>query len=297
MPIHNLHLLRFTAFMNSTDDIAMILGGTGKTGRRVAERLLSLGRPVRIGSRSGGPPFDWDDRATWAPALRGAASVYITYQPDLAFPGAAERVSDLTEVASTAGVRRAVLLSGRNEEGARAGEAAVERSGMDWAIVRSSFFNQNFSESFLLDPIVEGTLAFPAGTVSEPFIDADDIAEVAAACLTEDRHLGQAYEVTGPELLTFAEVTDAISAAVGRTIAYVDISFDQFAEGLRGDGLPEEAVAAYVDLFTTVLDGRSAHLSDGVERALGRPARTFRDYVAATAATGVWDARPVAAQP
>lgn len=277
--------------MTPTHHSTMVLGGTGKTGRRVARKLRSLCGDVRIGSRSGEPPFDWEDPGTWVSAIAGAHAVYVTYQPDLAVPGAAAQVAELCAMATAVGVRRVVLLSGRHEDGALAGETAIRDSGLDWTVVRSSFFNQNFSESFFLDPIVHGTFAFPAGTVTEPFIDADDIAEVVVAALTEDRHVGSLYEVTGPELLTFADVVNTISEATGRNISYVPISFEEFADGLRDEGFPDDLVTGYTDLFATVLDGRNSRLSNGVERALGRPPRSFRDYADATAATGVWDAR------
>ena len=269
----------------------LVLGGTGKTGRRVAKRLAAGGSPVRIGSRSGQPPFDWEDTATWAPALHGATSVYVTYQPDLAFPGAAMRVSAFADVAVASGVRRLVLLSGRNEDGALAGEHAVQTSGAEWTVVRSSFFNQNFSEAFLLEPLVSGELAFPAGDTAEPFIDADDVADVVVAALSEDRHVGELYEVTGPRLLTFADAVAELAAATGRDLRYVPVSAEEFASAMRDAGLPDGEATAYTDLFSTVLDGRSAYLGDGVQRALGHEPRDFRDYVRTAAATGVWNTR------
>jgi uncharacterized protein YbjT (DUF2867 family) len=266
----------------------LVIGGTGKTGSRVAHRLSARGLPVRIGSRSASPAFDWDDEATWEPALRGVGSAYVTYQPDLAFPGAAERVRAVAELAVGSGVRRLVLLSGRNEEGALRGEEAVREAGAEWAVVRSSFFDQNFSESFLLEAILSGQLAFPAGDVAEPFIDAEDIADVVAAALTDDRHVGKVYEVTGPRLMTFADAVGEITKATGRDVTYVPISPEQFASALADDGLPPDQVSAYTELFTTVLDGRSAYLSDGVQRALGREPRDFGDYARGAAAAGMW---------
>jgi uncharacterized protein YbjT (DUF2867 family) len=276
--------------MNPTDTTGttLVIGGTGKTGRRVAERLTAAGRPVRIGSRSAEIPFDWEDDATWAPALQDVAAVYITYQPDLAFPGAAERVSALVELAVKSGAGRLVLLSGRNEDGALAAEAAVQDSGVEWTIVRSSFFAQNFSESFFVESILAGEVAFVAGAEPEPFIDVDDIAEVVTAALTGDRHLGRLYEVTGPRLLTFAEAVEEIAEASGRSVAYVTISAAEFAAALAAEGLPAEEVAAYTELFTTITDGRSAYLGDGIQQALGRPPRDFRDFARDAAMTGVW---------
>jgi uncharacterized protein YbjT (DUF2867 family) len=291
--MERLQRLGLDAAMTTADHTTLVIGGTGKTGRRVASRLTALGcTNVRVGSRAGAPAFDWESPTTWPAACVGVDALYVTYQPDLTFPGAVERVADLAATAHEAGARRLVLLSGRNEERALAAERAVRSSGLDWTIVRSSFFNQNFSESFMVEPIVSGTLAFPGGDVAEPFIDADDIADVAVAAFTSDRHVGEVYEVTGPQLLRFGDVVDIISAATGRRITYFPITYEQLAEGLRQDGLPAEEVDAYVDLFATVLDGRNSHLTDGVERALGRPARDFRAFAAAVAPTGVWDAAP-----
>ncbi|MGQ0743963.1 MAG: NAD(P)H-binding protein [Acidimicrobiales bacterium] len=275
--------------MQTSDSPIVILGGPGKTGRRVAERLRSRRRPVRMVSRSSTPSFDWNDPSGWEESLTGASAAYIAYQPDLAFPGATASIAALVDAAAAAGIGRLVLLSGRGEEKALAAEAVVEASGLEWAVVRSSFFNQNFSESFLVETLVTGVLAFPAGAVAEPFIDADDIADVAVASLTNQSLLGQVYEVSGPELLTFAEAVGTISAAAGRDIVYVPVTPGQFAEGLRSEGVPDELAGAYADLFATVLDGRNSHLADGVERALGRPARTFGAYADAVARTGIWN--------
>ena len=193
----------------------LVIGAGGKTGRRVTDRLIAAGLQVRPASRSSETRFDWEDEATWAPALAGVDAAYITYYPDLAFPGAADTVSSFADLAVANGVRRLVLLSGRGEEGARQAEVRVQESGADWTIVRCAFFNQNFSETFV-DAVRHGTLAMPGGDTAEPFLDADDIADVVVASLTDDRHIGQLYELTGPRLLTFAEAAAELSSAVGR---------------------------------------------------------------------------------
>jgi uncharacterized protein YbjT (DUF2867 family) len=266
----------------------LVIGGTGKTGRRVVDRLRDRGVPVRIGSRSGQPPFDWEDRSTWAPALDGAGSVYISYHPDLAFPGAAETVGSLADLAVRRGARRLVLLSGRGERGAQRGEQAVMDSGADWTVVRSSFFAQNF-EDFMLEAVRAGEFVLPAGETAEPVIDAEDVAGVAAAALTDDRHIGQLYEVTGPRLMTFAEMAAEISKATGREVRYRDVSSEEFAAGLAAAGLPAGWVEGLTDLFTEIMDGHNSCLTDGVQRALGRPPGDFADYARRAAATGVWD--------
>ena len=268
----------------------LVLGSTGKTGRRIMERLVAKGVRVRAGSRSAQPPFDWENRSTWAGALGGIDAVYISYYPDLAAPGATDAIRAFSELAVKSGVRRLVLLSGRGEAEAQAAEAIVRNSGAEWTLLRASWFNQNFSENFLLDAVLSGELALPAGNVGEPFIDTNDIADAAVAALTEDRHVGQLYEMTGPRLLTFAEATAEIARAAGRPIRYTQISSEQYAVALRDVSVPPEFVSFLGYLFDEVLDGRNAFVADGVQRVLGRPARDFADYARETAATGVWTA-------
>ncbi|MER5970139.1 NAD(P)H-binding protein [Streptomyces sp. NPDC002055] len=266
----------------------LVLCGTGKTGRRVAERLEKRGLPVRIGSRSAETPFDWEDPATWAPVLHGVDAAYLVYYPDMAVPGAADAVRRFAALAVEAGVRRLVLLSGRGEEAALVGERAVRESGADWTILRGSWFAQNFSEHFLLEPVLSGEIALPAGAVAEPFVDAGDIADVAVAALTEDGHAGRVYELTGPRLLTFQDVAGEIGRAAGREVRYVPVSAAEYAAAATAEGVPEDLVSLMTYLFTEVLDGRNASLSDDVRRVLGRAPRDFVDFAREAAAAGVW---------
>ncbi|MFC6016377.1 NAD(P)H-binding protein [Plantactinospora solaniradicis] len=268
--------------------LTLVLGGTGKTGRRVVERLTARHRPVRIGSRSAEPPFDWADQSTWPPALDRVRSAYLSFYPDLAVPGAADAVRAFADLAARQGVRRLVLLSGRGEEEAQRSEEVVMKSDLEWTIVRASWFNQNFSEGHLLEPVRGGEVVLPVGNVGEPFVDTDDIADVAVAALTEDGHVGQLYELTGPRLLTFADAVGEIAAATGRDIRFRPVSIEEYTGMLAEYELPADEVALLTYLFTEVLDGRNAHLTDGVERALGRPPRDFRDYARTVASTGLW---------
>ena len=268
----------------------LVLGGTGKTGRRVVSRLQERGAAVRVGSRGGEPPFDWDDRATWAPALHGASAAYISYFPDIALPGAPEAIAELSRLAVAGGTRRLVLLSGRGEQEAQRAEAELRASGADWTIVRCSWFSQNFSEDYLREPVLAGEVALPVGDVPEPFVDADDIADVAVAALTEDGHAGELYELTGPRLLTFADAVGEIADATGRDIRFTPVPDRDYAEELAGHGVPSDIASLLRYLFTEVLDGRNARLADGVQRALGRPARDFRDFARRAAAEGAWAA-------
>jgi uncharacterized protein YbjT (DUF2867 family) len=269
-------------------DLTLVIGATGKTGRRVAERLRARGWPVSVGSRSGQPPFDWEDRTTWEPALDGASAAYVSYYPDVAVPGAREAVGALAELAVTNGTRRLVLLSGRGEAEAQLTEEALKASGADWTILRCSWFMQNFSEGYLLDPVLSGEIALPVGETPEPFVDVEDIADVAVAALSDDRHLGQCYELTGPRALAFAQAAEEIAQACGRPVTLVPVPMDAYAAAAGKDGVPADVVAVLRYLFTEVLDGRNAHPTDGVQRALGREPRDFCDFARLAAASGVW---------
>ena len=256
----------------------LVLGANGKTGRRVADRLTTRGVPVRRGTRAGTPPFDWERPATWAPVLAGADAVYVSYFPDLAVPGAVDAVRELTGLAERAGVRRLVLLSGRGEAEAQAAEDVVRAGSIEWTVVRCAWFNQNFSEGYLLDPLLAGDVALPAGTVGEPFVDVDDIADVAVAALTEPGHGGRVYEMTGPRLLTFAEAVAEIADATGRPLTYQRLDLSDYLTAATGQGLPRDVAELLGYLFGEVLDGRNAWVGDGVEQALGRPAKDFSAF-------------------
>jgi uncharacterized protein YbjT (DUF2867 family) len=272
----------------------LVTGGTSKTGRRVVERLRARGVPTRVGSRSGEPPFDWDDRSTWAPALEGVGAVYISHYLD-ALPGAAETVGSFAELAVANGVRRQVLLGGRGEPEAERIEQAVRHAGGELTIVRSTWFAQNFSEGGFLDFVLAGEVTLPAGDTPEPFVDVDDSADVAVAALTEEGHVGEVYELTGPRLLTFEEAVEEIARAANRELRYVPVSMEEFESILAEAEVPAEIVWMLKYLFTEVLDGRNAHVVDGVQRALGREPRDFSVFARDAAATGVWSPASVPA--
>ena len=274
-----------------TDQPILVIGATGKTGSRVAAKLEAKGLPVRRGARRSDTPFDWEDPATWAPVLTGVSKAYVTYFPDLAFPGAVEKLEAFTKVAAGTGLEQIVLLSGRGEHFASMGEEIVRKSGLPFTIVRAAWFAQNFSEGYLRDPILGGVLPMPGGDIAEPIIDIDDIADVVTAALSEEGHLGERYEVTGPRLMTFAEMAGVLSETLGRPIQHIPISFEDFHANVSASG--GEFVA---DVFTSIaretLDGRNAHTADGVERALGRKPRDFAEFARTALAAGAW---PVAA--
>ena len=271
------------------DSTILVLGATGKTGRRVVQRLQARGVPTRAGSRTAQPPFDWEDRDTWESALSGVGAVYVTYYPDLAVPGAPEVVGELARLARDQGLRRIVLLSGRGEEEAQRSEEAVKQAGIDWTILRASWFHQNFSEGFLTDAVLEGVVALPVGDVREPFVHADDLADVAVAALTEDGHAGELYEITGPRLMTFGDAVAEIAEATGRQLRFETVPMEAFGAELGRQGLSDDETWLVTYLFSEVLDGRNESLSDGLQRALGREPLDFSDYVRDTAATGVWN--------
>lgn len=266
----------------------LLIGGRGKTGGRVADRLKAKGVHVRLASRSSVPAFDWTERSTWPAAIAGASAAYIVYYPDLATPGAPEAIRDFAALAPEHGLTRLVLLSGRGEPEAQAAEHELMRSRADWTIVRASWFAQNFSESLFAPAIQAGEVRFAADKVMEPFIDADDIADVAVAALTEPGHAGKLYEVTGPRLMTFAQAIAEIAHATGRPITYTPVSANDFLATMRGSGIPEDLLSVLELLIREVLDGRNAHLSDGVQQALGRPARDFAEFARKAAVQGMW---------
>jgi len=268
----------------------LVIGKNGKTGSRVNERLQALGYTTRPVSRSTTPSFDWEKAETWQSAIEGADSAYVTYQPDLAVPNAEPAIREFVRIAREAGLKHIVMLSGRGEEGAQRAEEVVKSSGISWNIVRASWFCQNFSESFMLEGILAGELVLPAGDTLEPFVDADDIADVAVAALTEPGHRNKVFEVTGPRALTFAQCIREISGALGRPVKFTSVPVDVYIDTLREQGVPDEMRWLLHELFTVVFDGRNSKVMSGVVDALGRPATDFNSYVQKTVESCVWAA-------
>lgn len=275
----------------ASEGITLVVGGTGKTGRRVAERLQERGVETRIASRSSNPSFDWNEPSTWSTVLEGVRAAYITYAPDLAIPGATDSVRHFVDEAVAQGVKRLVLLSGRGEEEAQACERIIQEAGVAWTVVRSSWFMQNFSEGEFLGMVLGGAITLPAADVPEPFIDINDIADVAVAALTEEGHAGEIYEVTGPRTLTFAELAREISQAAGREVQFVQIPREAFVQAIAESETPDDIAWLLNYLFETVLDGRNAYVCDGVQRAPGREPADFADYARRIVARGTWDVK------
>jgi len=267
----------------------LVLGGTGKTGKRVAERLWDQGLNFRIGSRVGTPAFDWNQPSTWAQVLDRIEKIYITFQPDLAVPGAVEIIRSFVDVTITAGVKKLVLLSGRGEKESQVCEKIVMDSGLDWTIVRASWFMQNFSEGFMLDSILSGSVVLPKLKASAPFVDADDIADVVVDVLMKDKHSRQIYDLTGPRLLSFQETVSIISKAVNRSISFEEASMEEYMALLNSYQVPADVIWLITYLFTEVLVPPNEVITDDIERILGRKAGSFEEYIAKTEKTGVWD--------
>jgi uncharacterized protein YbjT (DUF2867 family) len=275
--------------MKNTNNI-LVIGGTGKTGRKVVNKLNKLGHNVRVGSRSANPVFDWDNSKTWSESLQGMDKVYITFQPDLAVPGALEAIEELTKQAKRSGVKKVVLLSGKGEREAELCEQVVIHSGLDYTIVRASWFNQNFSESFFLEPIIEGFVALPQADAKVPYVDTDDIADVAVEALLNNKHNGEIYQLTGPRLLTFREAIQEISEATDREIAFTPITLVAYTSAMKQQGVPADFIWLVEYLFSEVLGNpNNSEITNDIEKVLCRKAIDFNDYVKATVKTGVWN--------
>lgn len=231
----------------------LVIGGTGKTGRRVVEKLQSRGHSVTVASRNSSPSFNWDDPRTYEPTLKGMDRVYIVYYPDLAVPGAYESISMLAEAAKNTGVEKLVLLSGKGEKEAERCEQIVANSGLDYVLVRASWFNQNFSESFFLEPVQVGVVATPMPDAEIPFVDADDIAEVVVQALISDSLNSQTVAVTGPEVFKMSEVVKIIAEASGRNIQYIPVTLDQYTSEMRSAGFPDSYIWLLEYLFKKYL--------------------------------------------
>lgn len=268
----------------------LVIGGTGKTGKRVVQNLEALGHNVRIGSRSASPAFDWHQPEGWAQALEGMNKVYITYQPDLAVPGALRSIEQLVKESKRANVKKLVILSGKGEREAQLCEQVIIHSGLDYTIVRASWFNQNFSENFLLEPVLEGVVALPQAEAQIPWVDADDIAAVVTKALTDDQHNGKIYQLTGSRTLTFQEAVAEIAKASNREIQFIPVSIQEYGEGMRKAGVPEDFVWLIEYLFTEVLGNPAlAEVTNDIEEILGRKPIDFSEYAAKVAATGIWN--------
>ncbi|WP_299251701.1 NmrA family NAD(P)-binding protein [uncultured Aquimarina sp.] len=268
----------------------LVIGGNGKTGRRVAENLTQLGHNVRVVGRKTNPAFDWENTDTYDTALKDMDRAYIVYYPDLAVPGSRDAISTLTKKALQAGLEKVVLLSGKGETEAEACEEIVANSGLNYTLVRASWFNQNFSEGAFLEFILNGIVALPMPNAEIPFVDVNDIADVVSKVILDDTYNGQTITVTGPQKRTFKEVVEIMAETIDKHIQFVPISIDEFKEGMRKAGLPDSYVWLFGYLFKEVLGNpENQEVSDDVAKVLGRPAIDFETFARETAASGIWN--------
>ncbi|MGY3795111.1 NmrA family NAD(P)-binding protein [Aquimarina sp. 433] len=268
----------------------LVLGGTGKTGKRIVKLLKDQDHNVRVGSRQENPSFDWHRPEGWSAAIEGMDTIYITYQPDLAVPGALQAIEKLVEISKNQHVKKLVLLSGKGEKEAQLCEQVVIHSGIDYTIVRANWFNQNFSENFLVEGILAGHVALPFSEMKIPFVDANDIAQVAVKALTEDQHHGKIYELTGSEAITFQEAVQIISDITGKEIQFTPLSIETYVSALQQEELPADFIWLIEYLFTEVLGNPdNSEISHDIEKVLGRKPITFREYAEKTNALGIWN--------
>ena len=261
----------------------LVIGATGKTGRPVVEALTARGVDVRAASRNpgaNGVGFDWVDRDTWQPVLDGVEGLYLV--PPYAVPDGAGLVRDL--LAAAPGVRRVVLLSLLGVDlmpdaiPMAAWEDEVRSSGKDWTILRPNWFQQNFGEGFAPALREGGTLELPAADATVAFVDTRDIADVAAAALTERGHTRKVYVLTGPRALSHAEALHLLGEAADRKLTYTALDPGAFADGMRKAGADDRSVRWQQGLFTLIRDGENAVVTDTVERVTGHPARRLESY-------------------
>ncbi|MBO9447385.1 NAD(P)H-binding protein [Ruegeria sp. R14_0] len=266
----------------------LVIGATGKTGKRVAERLHARGLAVRYGTRRSAIPFDWEKPETWQASLAGIKSAFVAYSPDLAVPSAHDVIEAFVTAAEEAGLRCIVMLSERNEARAQACEQLVKDSSLEWTILQPSWFMQNFSEGGFLDSVLAGEVSAPDSGAKEPWVDLEDVADVAVEALLEDGHAGQVYEITGADLLTWDEAMAVIAAVTGRDITYKTITPEEFEATLVAAGFPEADAKFVAELVAEILNGKNASTSDGLQRALDREPRTFQQFAEAANAAGCW---------
>ncbi|WP_371527784.1 NAD(P)H-binding protein [Streptomyces sp. NBC_01283] len=273
------------------DALILVLGATGKTGRRLVPLLRAAGHTVRAASRSGETRFDWNDRSTWAPVLQGVTALYLVGPPE------PEPIADFVDTAVAAGVRRFVVLSGRGvevfkdsfEPSMAEAERVVRAADVDWTVIRPNNFSQNFDEDIFATALLEGRLALPVGDVPEPFIDVEDIVEVAAALLTEEGHTGRTYELSGPRALSFADAVAELAEASGRPMRFEHITPDEYVAELTAADVPADIARALADVLDWLKTGYNAAPVTGVRDVLGREPRDFSVYAKAAAASAAWN--------
>ena len=277
----------------------LVTGATGKVGREVVRQLAASGAPVRalvrdpVGASAIRLPGidvvtgDLGLPETLAPAFAGVERVFLlvpAHREQLAFD------TNAVDAALAAGARRIVKVSvaGGPDSGTQigrwhwAGEKKVESSGLDFTFLRPSLYMQQ-SLVYARSISVSGTFSAPLGTGAVALVDARDVAAVAVRALTEEGHSRRIYDLTGPEALTFDEMADAISNAIGRPVSYVHIPPEYALKQMLADGVPRWIAEDMLILFASFREGYGAGVSDAVPRITGRPAGTFRQFAADSA--------------
>jgi uncharacterized protein YbjT (DUF2867 family) len=270
----------------------LVVGATGKTGRRVSNLLQKHGFDVRAVSRKSKIPFDWDDSSTWSRALEGVHTVYIVH-PGLGSKEAAEQVGAFAKAASKEGVSKAVLASTPDDgsefsQSMRTAEKYLTAAGLALTSLRLRWFFQNFSEDFLLQPVLSGKLRLPAGLGKEAFVDADDIAEVALAALTDDRHNGKLYDLTGPRTLSFSDIAEEITRGPGHKVQYDPHEPGAFLAEQLDNGVPADWAYTLCAMYQDIATGRLNSVSSDIEQVLGKPARDFSEFASHMAKEKTW---------
>lgn len=281
----------------------LVTGATGTIGSQIVKELagkpgVSVRAAVRSLDKARSLPsgnvtpveFDYAKPETFAPALKGADRLFLLT------PVSQDQVAQskqLVEAARAAGVRHIVKLSALgvdNEPGIllgrwhREAERAIEASGISYTHLRPGNFMENFIEYYPPGP--DGNIYLPFGQGAASFIAAEDVGAVGAAVLTSDAHANRAYELTGPEALTVAQVAAILSEVSGRQIRYVDVPEEAAKQAMLGYQMPEWMVNAMLELYGLTKAGYTAALSPNVQEILGRPARTFSEFARQHAA--VW---------
>lgn len=266
----------------------LVTGAKGTTGRRIAERLKLEGVEFRAASRSSETRFDWANPETWKPALQGMRSVYVVPEGS----AGPEVVASFAKLAADEGVAILVLLSTREAEyegyeNHLAIEDAVIDAGTGWTILRPSWFCQNFYTQFDRE-VRSGLLELPAGEGKDPFVDADDVAEVAFQALTMHGLEDKVYELSGPDPLSYREATERISALTGLTVRYEPVSEQTYYQRLREKGIPDDQARVMIVAHRPIAAGDNDFTSEGYRRLTGHPSKDFDTFVSETVAKGIW---------
>jgi uncharacterized protein YbjT (DUF2867 family) len=275
--------------MTTSSPTILILGGTGRTGSRIAMSLTACGAVARTASRTGGEvTFDWDDLQTHRSALRGASRLYLV--PPTMRVRFADQIAALLDVAVDSGVDHVTLLSANGADRAPSvidlaavEKLVTERHELTHTILRPAWIMQNFTDDHL--PLVDDALIVPSGGGAEAFVDADDVAAVAVQTLLEPTaHNGATYSLNGPAALTFEDVAAIIADVSGRPVKHVDIDQHVWVNGAISAGVPADYAQMLQWLTGTIIAGTGARPTDDIERILGRPATDFATFARRNAA-------------